>query len=653
MALISNAVTHGSVTEEQLDEAFSADRRSVDVLSTDFDSSTEGSIGGDSSLWESSDRDDITGDESDEKSTQFSGSFSSDCYGEQAPDFDGQLQAISTETSDSGTEGDDEGPTPRYELRSRTKKQCKPSAKRARRDDTSDEEGSMPGGGSRQSKHGRGQASRGRGGGRAGRGGRGRGGRGRGGSTRGHGGRGQGRRRTTGGSDSFPANTTPIDIPDSKHKGSDDFCPLRESGPHVPTGSWSALNLFKLFFDTSIMDRILRCTYAYAESKKDSKKGRYKLFMKKRVGISHLFAFIGALILLGIHGVRNHRKAWSTARAQVLYRLRDLLTCQLFELIGTFIHVVTPAEEDAASGNPLRKIQPLVDHIKAKCFEFYQPRKEVCIDERMVKSKARCHFKQYMRNKPTKWGFKLWVLADMTGYTVDFDIYTGKSADKSDSGLSHDVVMRLVKPLAFQGYELYVDNFYSSPNLFVNLLDHGITATGTFRSNRRGLPPEVVALKLALEKSKAPRGTGYYYRDDKTGIVYCLWKDTRIVSVMSTCHPGHKSDTMVTRNCALPDGQRGTVEIPRPIPIEQYNRFMGGVDKSDQYLAYHNVLRKTVRYWKTLFYHMIDIAIVNAFVLYNHLALLSGCRPISENDFRDELVLQIIEEYGRQTTADI
>ena len=52
MALISNAVTRGSVTEEQLDEAFSADRRSVDVLSTDFDSSTEGSMGGDPSLGE-------------------------------------------------------------------------------------------------------------------------------------------------------------------------------------------------------------------------------------------------------------------------------------------------------------------------------------------------------------------------------------------------------------------------------------------------------------------------------------------------------------------------------------------------------------------------------------------------------------------------
>ena len=246
--------------------------------------------------------------------------------------------------------------------------------------------------------------------------------------------------------------------------------------------------------------------------------------MKKKVGKSHLFAFIGALILLGIHRVRNHRKAWSTVRAQVLYRLRDLLTCQLFDLIGTFIHVANPAEEDAASGNPLRKLQPLIDHTKAKCFEFHQPHKEILIDERMVKSKSRCHFRQCMRNKPTKWGFKLWVLADMTGYTVEFDIYTGKSPEKSKSGLSYDVVMRLVQPLAFQGYKLYVDNFYSR---FVcrpaQVRNHH---NRTFCSNRRGLPTEVVSLKAALEKTKVPRGTGYYCRDKKTNIVYCVWKET-------------------------------------------------------------------------------------------------------------------------------
>ena len=71
------------------------------------------------------------------------------------------------------------------------------------------------------------------------------------------------------GSGSLPANATPINIPDSKHTDSDGFCPLRDAGPHVLAGNWSALDLLKLFIDNSIMDRILRCTYAYAEAKKD------------------------------------------------------------------------------------------------------------------------------------------------------------------------------------------------------------------------------------------------------------------------------------------------------------------------------------------------------------------------------------------------
>jgi len=195
------------------------------------------------------------------------------------------------------------------------------------------------------------------------------------------------------------------------------------------------------------MERILTSSFAYAEYKKGKKRKRYELLMRKRLTKDKNKAFLGALILLGIQHVRNHHKAWSVSKAQHLTRLQDLITCQRFELIGCFLHVATPQEEEASPEDHLRKLRPFLEHLKSNCLTYYQPLQHLSVDERMVKSKPRCHTVQYMRNKPVKWGFKLWVLADTTGYTVDFNIYTRKGG--AEQGLTFKVVEDLLKPFWF------------------------------------------------------------------------------------------------------------------------------------------------------------------------------------------------------------
>ena len=59
-----------------------------------------------------------------------------------------------------------------------------------------------------------------------------------------------------------------------------------------------------------------------------------------------------------------------------------------------------------------------------------------------------------------------------------------------------------------------------------------------------------------------------------------------------------------------------TVEVKQPMAIHKYNAFMNGVDKSDQILNANNVLHKCVRWWKILFFHVIDIALVNGYILF-------------------------------------
>ena len=359
-----------------------------------------------------------------------------------------------------------------------------------------------------------------------------------------------------------------------------------------------------------------------------------------------LFSYIGSLLLLGLHGVRNHRYAWSTKKAQTLVRLSELLTCEQYELIGTFLHLVTPAEEQELSGNRLCKILPLHNYIKSRCFDLYQPNRQLSIDERMVKSKARTHFRQYIRNKPTKWGFKYWVLADITGYTVDFDLYLGRATQSSGKGLSYDVVRHLVQPFLFQGYELYCDNFYTSPTLLEDLLQCEIVATGTLNTNRKEVPKEVPAMKMYVDS--LPRGTGYYFRATGSNITYCVWRDTKTVTLASTAYPAHSEKTVERRVKDPVTGTSKTENVPCPLMLEKYNKYMGGVDKSDQLISYHKISRRTVKYWKTTFFHLIDIAAVNSHILYNFIQLQKSEKPMSENQFRDKLVLEIISLYGTE-----
>lgn len=74
----------------------------------------------------------------------------------------------------------------------------------------------------------------------------------------------------------IPATAVNIRIKDSAYQKPDDFCPLRDPGAYLPSNGEQidALSLFELFFDSRIMEHILHCTYAYAESKKPSNKGR-------------------------------------------------------------------------------------------------------------------------------------------------------------------------------------------------------------------------------------------------------------------------------------------------------------------------------------------------------------------------------------------
>ena len=255
---------------------------------------------------------------------------------------------------------------------------------------------------------------------------------------------------------------------------------------------------------------------------------------------------------------------------------KKVMTGKKFLRISQSLHLCS-LEMDAANDQKrgtlafdrLAKLKPLYEEIREACRTNYHPSQEISIDERMVASKARIALKQYMKNKPVRWGFKLFVLADArNGYTWDFFIYEGKVQGKTGKGLSYDIVMGLLDThLLGTGYKLYVDNFYTSPTLFTDLLQKRIWACGTIRTNRIGFPKS----KINSLVSKSARGSIRWIREGS--ILFVQWRDTRDVFMCSTLHTAHAEET-IQRRLKDADGHWALMDFPVPPAVKEYNRYV-------------------------------------------------------------------------------
>lgn len=58
-----------------------------------------------------------------------------------------------------------------------------------------------------------------------------------------------------------------------------------------------------------------------------------------------------------------------------------------------------------------------------------------------------------------------------------------------------------------------------------------------------------------------------------------------------------------------------------------------------------------MKWYKTLFYHFIDIAVVNAFVLHQGLSRRQGQAPMRHLQFREKLIEQLVDTYSTSTVA--
>eukprot|EP00795_Rhopilema_esculentum_P005703 gene5703-10952_t len=145
---------------------------------------------------------------------------------------------------------------------------------------------------------------------------------------------------------------------------------------------------------------------------------------------------------------------------------------------------------------------------------------------------------------------------------------------------------------------------------------------------------------------------------DLTGQGYRVYTDNFYTSIPLLC-----SETSTCKR-RQKDSKTGVFEVKeflQPKAIEDYNKNMKGVDKSDQLIGSYNVLRNVKKYWKVFFLHLLNIAIVNSYILFekfckshperSHLQRNKDCDQLS---YREAVIRQLAEiESGEAPPAAV
>ena len=174
------------------------------------------------------------------------------------------------------------------------------------------------------------------------------------------------------------------------------------------------------------------------------------------------------------------------------------------------------------------------------------------------------------------------------------------------------------------------------------LKEIGILVLGTVRISR--LPG--CSLKTDEGLKKLGRGADDYRTEAGTSITALKWYDNKPVYIVSSYKGRHPVEKVKRWSVA----ERRYVEIPRPEMVKEYNCHMGGVDLQDMLVALYRTNIGVKRYYLRIVFHLLDMCVVNAWLLYRRHCLQRGiakCKTLLI--FRSEIAHALLRA-GKTTT---
>lgn len=424
-----------------------------------------------------------------------------------------------------------------------------------------------------------------------------------------------------------------------------DFAPLpftvpnagfQLSGASIPTNE---CGFFQQFFTDDLLEEIVVQTNVFAHFRLDQATlPQHSIWRDWRdVDLKEMKAYLGVVLNMALNAKPNIQDYFSKEWLNATSFFTDVFCRRRFFQIHWMLHISPPVPADAPRQTRAEKVRHVLTYIKGKCQELYVPERDIAVDETTISFKGHVSFKMYNPQKPTKWGLRIYVLAEsLHGYICTFVPYYGKRTteelDRPGLPFTSRIVLTLCRELLEKsngsGYHLFTDRFYTGYHLAMELLQLKIQTTGTVMRNRQGLPDELKRKK----KMKAGEVIAFQRDGNATAIA---WQDKRPVLMLSTVHGS--AVQIVTRH-----SRAGTVQVSKPVVIIDYTAKMGAVDRADHLCTSYNFGRKSVKWWRKSFFWLLEVACVNSFILFNIHRQQQKLTAVTHLKFRRHMIEQLV-----------
>lgn len=389
---------------------------------------------------------------------------------------------------------------------------------------------------------------------------------------------------------------------------------LRPVSNRPPPANITPMQLFQYFVPHQMMEEFAQHTNAAAPND------------WKHTTAHELYAFLGVHLFMGIDHLPTIEMYWNKN-----YRhstITSIMSRDRFKQLQRYFRIV-PAPIEAAPRNPIPHVRALVNKLNHSFAANFTPTQFLALDEAMVAFKGRSPIKQYIPSKPHKWGYKIYCLAS-EDYLLHLEIYEGKEMDPSESGSTHDTVIRMTERYQNQQLILFTDNWFTSPTLMNHLKQRGIRMCGSVRSNRKGMPNIPKNVIKSLNKGECIQ----QQKDDSCLVV---WKDQKAIQVLFN----HVSPRL-TRTLERWNDEDKKIAISCPQAIHDYFYHARSVDVLNQLHYSYPIGRKARRCWPRLAWWLLDMCIINAFKLWS-----IGKDRKNQLEFREQLMHQLLNQQPR------